>query len=532
MKESKEIEIFEEMKEKEENFIDHKRNKKKKKSIFKRIFIFIYISSLILTIIFSIIRAKTAFIIFLSISIVISACLLLRFIIIKIRNCIKERERLLKEDEERKKKEKEERKKKEKEERKRKKKEIIDRQFALNKSDEGKKTEDVKKVLEDMCALGSIMKEEILEEKKKEPEKFISIEEAIKEENKDEGKFCLGILAQNLEKMGITTAIEKNAPNDIDSINASNTVLQFITNGMIEKPKYDLHFDLGDERNNELLNNKEEQEKFNNKLKKKLSLEHNIPEDQIIITNAQRGSYRVQVIFQTEQFNKTIDINEFKSKCSNSEFKELKCLKEINKGLIMDGCKLNSNILDARGNRESGWGQNEKRGGFKYNPPKGWKGYGLKVMDVYDGGNNDWLAFNGNPNEWAVAYHGIGCKLGGTVEFATKEIFYKGFQFTKRGQAYKAYKNDNPKYRCKDKQNDHSQLVGEGVYCSPDPKVMEEYAGYASKKANANGKNYLMGFMMRVKPDKIRYSNSKYNYWVLNGTKDEMRPYRIMVKEY
>ena len=167
MKESKEIEIFEEMKEKEENFIAHKRNKKKKKSIFKRIFIFIYISSLILTIIFSIIRAKTAFIIFLSISIVISACLLLRFIIIKIRNCIKERERLLKEDEERKKKEKEERKKKEKEERKRKKKEIIDRQFALNKSDEGKKTEDVKKVLEDMCALGSIMKEEILEEKKK-----------------------------------------------------------------------------------------------------------------------------------------------------------------------------------------------------------------------------------------------------------------------------------------------------------------------------------------------------------------------------
>ena len=114
MKESKEIETFEEMKEKEENFIDHKRNKKKKKSIFKRIFIFIYISSLILTIIFSIIRAKTAFIIFLSISIVISACLLLRFIIIKIRNCIKERERLLKENEETKKKEKEERKRKKK----------------------------------------------------------------------------------------------------------------------------------------------------------------------------------------------------------------------------------------------------------------------------------------------------------------------------------------------------------------------------------------------------------------------------------
>jgi hypothetical protein len=375
------------------------------------------------------------------------------------------------------------------------------------------------------------MKEEIPEKKKKNPEKFISIEEAMKEENKDNGKFCLGVLAQNLENLGITTAIEKSPSNDIDSKIASNTVLQFITNGMIDKPKYDLHFDFGDERNSELLNNKVEQEKFNNKLRKKLSIENNIPEDQIIITNAQRGSYRVQVIFENDQFNKTMDINQFKKNCSNSEFKELKYLKEINKGLIMEGCKLSPSSLDARGNRESGWGENQKRGGFKYYPPKGWKGFGLKVMDVYDNGNNDWLACNGNPNEWAIAYHGIGCKLGSTVEFATKEIFYKQFIYSKNGQAYKDKRNDNPKYRCKDKQNDHRKLVGEGAYCSPDPRVMEQYAGYASKKANANGKNYLMGFMIRVKPDKIRYSNKQKNYWVLDGTKDEMRPYRIMVKE-
>ena len=35
-----------------------------------------------------------------------------------------------------------------------------------------------------MCVLGSIMKEEIIEEKQKNPEKFISIEEATKEEKK------------------------------------------------------------------------------------------------------------------------------------------------------------------------------------------------------------------------------------------------------------------------------------------------------------------------------------------------------------
>ena len=63
--------------------------------------------------------------------------------------------------------------------------------------------------------------------------------------------------------------------------------------------------------------------------------------------------------------------------------------------------------------------------------------------------------------------------------------------------------------------------------------VMEKYENYVSNKATIKGTNkkYLMGFMMRVKPDKIRYSNSKKNFWVLDGTKEQMRPYRIMVKE-
>ena len=94
--------------------------------------------------------------------------------------------------------------------------------------------------------------------------------------------------------MGITTAIEKNSSNNAEGENSANTVLQFITNGMIEKKKYDLHFDLGDEKNNELLDNKVEQEKFNNKLRKKLSIEYNIPESEIIVTNPQKGSYSVK----------------------------------------------------------------------------------------------------------------------------------------------------------------------------------------------------------------------------------------------
>ena len=57
---------------------------------------------------------------------------------------------------------------------------------------------------------------------------------------------------------------------------------------------------------------------------------------------------------------------------------------------------------------------------------------------------------------------------------------------------------------------------------------MDEY----SECSLVNGKKYKIWFIIRVKPDKIRYSNSKNDYWVLNGSSDEMRPYRIFIKKY
>ena len=380
------------------------------------------------------------------------------------------------------------------------------------------KKEEVKEILEDMCIIGSIMKKEIIEEKKYNPEKFITTKKALSEKNNKQ-IFCLGVLAQNLENFGIVTAIEKNPNNDEESQNASNTVLQFITNGLMNKNKYNFHFDFGTQRNNELLTNKIEQEKFNNKLRKKLSIEYKIPESKIILTNPQKGSYEIQVIFETDEFNEAdvLNMDKFRAKCQNdNNFKELSHLKTIHKSLIMEGCMLSENMLDSEGNRESGWEVGGKRGGYPYYPPEGWKGFGLKVKGKYDEGNDDWLAYDGNSNEWAVAYHGIGTKLGMTLEKATHNIIAGGFKAGK-GQAYE-YDDDA---------NHPGQKVGKGVYCSPQPSVMDSYA----HSTNVNGKSYKMGFMMRVKPDKIRYSNNMKDYWVLDGTTEEMRPYRILIKE-
>ena len=69
--------------------------------------------------------------------------------------------------------------------------------------------------------------------------------------------------------------------------------------------------------------------------------------------------------------------------------------------------------------------------------------------------------------------------------------------------------------------------VGNGVYCSPNPKVMEGYAGIICIGQD----QYKMGFMVRVNPEKIRVSAGNPEFWILDGNDDDIRPYRILVKK-
>ena len=79
---------------------------------------------------------------------------------------------------------------------------------------------------------------------------------------------------------------------------------------------------------------------------------------------------------------------------------------DINTEILTAFMDLNPNLLNGFGNNLSGkWAKNEYRGGKIYKPPNGWIGFGLNVLNKYDNGNNDWLACNGRPGEWCVAYH-------------------------------------------------------------------------------------------------------------------------------
>ena len=130
------------------------------------------------------------------------------------------------------------------------------------------------------------------------------------------------------------------------------------------------------------------------------------------------------------------------------------------------------------------------------------------------------MACNGRHGECCVAFHGA-CNGNSSEEIkkVIKIILEKNLK-PGGGQAYRGH----------DDANHPGQKVGVGVYCSPNPTVMDGYAGIME----VEGHRYKVAFMLRVKPDKIRYSNKRNDYWVLNagnGDFSEMRPYRFLIKK-
>ena len=123
-----------------------------------------------------------------------------------------------------------------------------------------------------------------------------------------------------------------------------------------------------------------------------------------------------------------------------------------------------------------------------------------------------------------MAYHGVASgQSSDNVKNVTGSI-YKSKEFKPGG---------GQAHACCPDQYHPGKKVGKGVYCTPTIKTAEGYAG----ESNINGQLYKTVLMVRVKPNAIRHcdqcsdSKSPYNYRVVNGTTDEIRPYRILYKK-
>ena len=347
----------------------------------------------------------------------------------------------------------------------------------------------------------------IEKEKKEHPENFINIEDAIKKKDKDEKLYALGQLGKSLENIGIEVAIDKTEGKNIDD---SLIVNQFISSGILQKSKYEIHFvdDIDINKKYEIINNENgEQEKFIEKMKGFLSENTKVPKNEIFIANIREGCIAFDAIFKDQDpREKMIEL---------SKNKKIKSIYEKN---ILGVCRLTKDMLDERGNRHpSEWPEPPQiRGGMTYNPPKhNWVGYGLKVLGQYDNGNNDWIKMDNNPNEWAVAYHGTGasavhpiCKKGG-------KFFSRKVEGEAERQKCENYQNMNPR------NNNLFQKCGIGAYFSPSLDYANDYA---------EGKQSPVVIMCRVNPYKIRIPKGyETKEWITDGTRNTVRPYRILV---
>ena len=329
-------------------------------------------------------------------------------------------------------------------------------------------------------------------------DKFISIDKCL--ELKNESFFILGILAKYLENIGISVKITTDDSLNKDIIEYNKNIFQFICNSYILKNKYLLDFDLAESRIKCLLTNDNERSNFNEKLKNSLMKIYNLNREEIFINSLKRyeKKFTALVVIKSNFSGDIIKDELIKVFCQDQE---LKTLSKIDKELIIPTIKLSPSMLYPKENTKDDrqWSRGQKRGGEDYIPPFGWIKYGIYILHSFGDNNYDWISQKHNKGEWSVAYCGI---------TGIKQKMVQSFE----------HDNDirHP-----------GKTVGVGVICPSVPEKMGEY----TEIINANGENYKVGFMVRVKPDKIRSSQMNHKIWVVNGNDDELRPYGILIKK-
>ena len=396
----------------------------------------------------------------------------------------------------------------------------------------------------------SILKKYITIEKEKNPDNYVDKDEILNDVDRvsdnlnsiDKDDFILSLLGKCLEKNGTEICISKKRDEKLKDIELASIQSLF---SLGSQKKFELHFDFGKENNLKILNEEEEKEKFLKKWKSILAGKLKIFEDQLILADVHSGNLAVQaaIINSTKENEKAM--------------KELKIeeIKKIEEKPLLEALQISPEILDKKGNRFKGWGVNQKRGGEKYIPPiNGWYGIGLKVMNKYDNGNNDWLGCNNKSGEYAIGYIGINNSYNDKDQMIEDISSLSQDMEAINNKMY--IQDDNLRYR-NDKKvfgvigfalslplsvlslplglaglglsysliNGSGNKCGDGVCVFQNPDYAENSAGLI----DLLGYRIKIILMCRVNPKKIRQPKSFPQCWILNPK--EIRPYRILIKK-
>lgn len=383
-----------------------------------------------------------------------------------------------------------------------------------------------KSILKEAIDYGDQTKREIIKDKKDKNENLVNEDDFLKSnylyynlekiatENptKEEQLYVLCLFSKIIKSKGIETAVYKND----EKIICDDSIIQLLCCGFLYK--YDFIFDFGKEKNKKILEGKEEYENLCKTLKIILSRKLNLDWNNILLSLPKKGSSKISVAFITPG---VYEEKNLESSLKNIE--EIKELQRIHRTVLIEGCKLSTSIFDQKGNnKDPFWGKDEKRGGEDYIPPLGWIGYGLKVENKFDNGNNNWLSYWNSKNEYAIAYFPIRNYYEDSEEIKklTQSLANLNLMDVNSDSFYEIFENEDNIGKIK------KGKCGKGIYLYQDIKIAEKQASIV----DVNGVRYKILIMCRVNPNKIRIPEKFPNVWILNSDSFEIRQYRILIK--
>mmetsp|Transcript_81309 Transcript_81309/g.161397 ORF Transcript_81309/g.161397 Transcript_81309/m.161397 type:complete len:476 (-) Transcript_81309:53-1480(-) len=147
------------------------------------------------------------------------------------------------------------------------------------------------------------------------------------------------------------------------------------------------------------------------------------------------------------------------------------------------------------------------RGGLPYLRPIGWQRFGLRVADRFP--NRDWLAQDGRPGEWAVAYHG-------TASYSVRPIAEAAkLRIGGRSGVSRV----------------HGAMFGDGVYCAPHVEHAAFFAEAVTTPTEDGERHFQVVFQCRVRPGSYEVHNDGLGDVFVVRSEADIRPYGILLGE-
>ena len=126
---------------------------------------------------------------------------------------------------------------------------------------------------------------------------------------------------------------------------------------------------------------------------------------------------------------------------------------------------------------------------------------------------------DGNPNEWAVMFHGVSCPQNSYMNTTVLNSIMSG---TKKGDMLIA--GGGQFYQNHKAVNKINEKVGRGIYCCPHFQSCLEF----TMAFEVEERKYRLILQCRGKPTKIKVCEGQESYWVINESRD-IRPYGILL---